>query len=115
MFPQTRMRRLRRTENIRAINREIRLSADDFIYPIFVIEGENIKNAVSSMPGVYQFSLDRLLEEVERAVQAGIKAIIFFGIPADPVSAAGKAVLHHSGSPALPHGQPSPVPLPLHR
>jgi len=87
MFPQTRMRRLRRTENIRALNREIRLSSDDFIYPIFVIEGENIKNAVSSMPGVYQFSLDRLPEELERAVNAGIKAVIFFGIPAqkDPL------------------------------
>ena len=83
MFPQTRMRRLRKNANIRALNAEIRLAADDFIYPIFVIEGQNIKNEVSSMPGVYQFSLDRVDEEIERAVNAGIKAIIFFGIPAE--------------------------------
>ena len=54
MFPQTRMRRLRKNANIRALNAEIRLSAADFIYPIFVIEGENIKNEISSMPGICQ-------------------------------------------------------------
>ena len=82
MFPQTRMRRLRKNANIRALNAEIRLSAADFIYPIFVIEGENIKNEISSMPGICQYSLDRVDEEIERAIQSGIKAIIFFGIPA---------------------------------
>lgn len=83
MFPQTRMRRLRKNANIRALNAEIKLSASDFIYPIFVIEGENIKNEISSMPGIYQFSLDRVNEEIERTIQAGVKAIIFFGIPAE--------------------------------
>lgn len=83
MFPQTRMRRLRKNANIRALNAEIKLSASDFIYPIFVIEGENIKNEISSMPGIYQFSLDRVDEEIERTIQAGVKAIIFFGIPAE--------------------------------
>ena len=83
MFPQTRMRRLRKNANIRALNAEIRLSAADFIYPIFVIEGENIKNEISSMPGICQYSLDRVDEEIERAIQSGIKAIIFFGIPAE--------------------------------
>ena len=82
MFPQTRMRRLRKNANIRALNAEIRLSTADFIYPIFVIEGENIKNEISSMPGICQYSLDRVDEEIERAIQSGIKAIIFFGIPA---------------------------------
>lgn len=82
MFPQTRMRRLRKNANIRALNAEIRLSPADFIYPIFVIEGENIKNEISSMPGIYQFSLDRVDEEIERTIKAGVKAIIFFGIPA---------------------------------
>lgn len=82
MFPQTRMRRLRKNANIRALNAEIKLSASDFIYPIFVIEGENIKNEISSMPGIHQFSLDRVDEEIERTIQAGVKAIIFFGIPA---------------------------------
>lgn len=83
MFPQTRMRRLRKNANIRALNAEIKLSASDFIYPIFVIEGENIKNEISSMPGIYQFSLDRVNEEIDRAINAGVKSIIFFGIPAE--------------------------------
>ena len=56
----TRHRRLRQTANMRALVRENHLRAEDFIYPIFIIEGNNIKNEVSSMPGVFQFSIDRL-------------------------------------------------------
>lgn len=82
MFPENRMRRLRRTANIRAINTEIRLHTDDLIYPMFVIEGENIKNEIPSMPGIYQYSIDKLLSAVAEAVSYGIKAIIFFGLPA---------------------------------
>ena len=55
---------------------------NDYIYPIFVIEGQDIKNEIPSMPGIYQFSLDHLLEEVQRAVDAGVIAIMLFGIPA---------------------------------
>ena len=55
---------------------------NDNIYPIFVIEGQDIKNEIPSMPGIYQFSLDHLLEEVQRAVDAGVIAIMLFGIPA---------------------------------
>ncbi len=82
MFPEVRMRRLRRTQNIRNMVQEVQLNMNDYIYPIFVIEGEDIKKEISSMPGIYQFSLDHLLEEVQRAVGAGVIAIMLFGIPA---------------------------------
>ena len=82
MFPEVRMRRLRRTLNIRNMVQEVQLNMNDYIYPIFVIEGQDIKNEIPSMPGIYQFSLDHLLEEVQRAVDAGVIAIMLFGIPA---------------------------------
>ena len=75
MFPEVRMRRLRKTQNIRNMVQEIQLNMNDYIYPIFVIEGTDIKNPIPSMPGIYQFSLDHLLEEVQRAVDAGVIAI----------------------------------------
>ena len=83
MFPEVRMRRLRKTQNIRNMVQEIQLNMNDYIYPIFVIEGTDIKNPIPSMPGIYQFSLDHLLEEVQRAVDAGVIAIMLFGIPAE--------------------------------
>lgn len=82
MFPEQRMRRLRRTQNIRNMVQEVQLNMNDYIYPIFVVEGEDIKNPINSMPGIYQFSLDHLLEEVQRAVDAGVISIMLFGIPA---------------------------------
>ena len=82
MFPEVRMRRLRRTQNIRNMVQEVQLNMNDYIYPIFVIEGQDIKIEIPSMPGIYQFSLDHLLEEVQRAVDAGVIAIMLFGIPA---------------------------------
>lgn len=81
MFPENRMRRLRRTENIRNMLQEIHLNIADYIYPIFVVEGTDIINPINSMPGVNQFSLDHVLEEVQRAVDAGIISIMLFGIP----------------------------------
>ena len=57
-----RRRRLRATEGMRALVRETAVSVDDLIYPVFVIEGENIKNPIDSMPGIYQYSIDRLDE-----------------------------------------------------
>lgn len=81
MFPEVRMRRLRRTQNIRNMVQEVQLNMNDYIYPIFVIEGQDIKNEIPSMPGIYQFSMDHLLEEVQRAVDAGVIAIMLFGIP----------------------------------
>lgn len=76
-----RFRRLRRDEKIRSIMQETRLHPKDFIYPIFVIEGEGIKNPVESMPGVYQYSIDCLNEILEQAKAADIGGIMLFGIP----------------------------------
>lgn len=76
-----RMRRLRKNENIRSLVRENRLSADQLIYPIFVTAEKGVKKAVESMPGIYQFSLERLLEEVKTAVDLGIHTLLLFGIP----------------------------------
>lgn len=77
-----RMRRLRVNETMRNMVRETRIDKSDLVYPIFVIEGENLKNPVDSMPGIYQYSVDRLDEELDRVVEAGVKAILIFGIPA---------------------------------
>ena len=76
-----RFRRLRSDERIRSMMRETRLHQKDFIYPLFVIEGENIKNPVESMPGIYQYSIDRLPEILELVKAAGIGGIMLFGIP----------------------------------
>lgn len=78
----SRHRRLRSSANMRALVRENHLRAEDFIYPMFVIEGENIRNEVSSMPGVFQVSIDHLQEEMEDIVSYGIKSVLLFGIPA---------------------------------
>ncbi len=76
-----RPRRLRRNENIRSLVRETVLTVDDFIAPIFVIAGKNIKNEISSMPGIYQYSVDRLREELDELLNVGITRVILFGIP----------------------------------
>lgn len=76
-----RHRRLRQSAAIRSMVRENHLRVEDLIYPLFVIEGENIKNEISSMPGIYQLSLDNLLEEVGKAVGLGIRSVLLFGIP----------------------------------
>ena len=77
-----RMRRLRSSEAIRCLVQETRLHKEQLVYPIFVIEGENIRNPVDSMPGICQFSLDRLHEECDRIRQRGIRNVLLFGIPA---------------------------------
>lgn len=80
-FPELRPRRLRRNSLIRDMVRETNLSVNDFIYPLFLIDGENIKNPVSSMEGVFQYSVDRIEEEIEELLIRGIKSVILFGIP----------------------------------
>jgi porphobilinogen synthase len=80
-FPVTRPRRLRRNEAIRSLARENRLSADGFIYPMFVCPGTKVRNAISSMPGVAQQSVDMLVEECREVEQLGIPGVILFGIP----------------------------------
>ncbi|MCA1318730.1 porphobilinogen synthase [Bacillus tianshenii] len=76
-----RHRRLRSTDNMRALVRETHLHKEDLIYPIFIVEGENIKNEVPSMPGVYHLSLDLLNEEMAEVTDLGIKSVIVFGVP----------------------------------
>ncbi|HEV7967310.1 MAG TPA: porphobilinogen synthase [Candidatus Acidoferrales bacterium] len=80
-FPVTRPRRLRRSEAIRSLARETRLSAHGFIYPMFVCPGKNVRNPIASMPGVAQQSVDTFLEECREVEQLGIPGIILFGIP----------------------------------
>lgn len=76
-----RPRRLRQDPTLRRMVRETRISKDSLIYPIFVEEGENIKEEISAMPGQYRYSQDRIGEEVERLLDAGVKNILLFGIP----------------------------------
>ena len=77
-----RMRRLRNSEAMRTLVRETRISAEELVYPVFVIEGENIKSPVDSMPGIYQYSIDRLKEECDRVRESGVRNLLLFGIPA---------------------------------
>lgn len=76
-----RLRRLRMTETIRGMVRETELSPKDFIYPLFVVTGTKVKREVSSMPGVYQMSVDQIVRECVDVKALGIPAVIFFGIP----------------------------------
>ena len=76
-----RTRRLRVNEAMRALVRETTVSVTDLVYPIFIIEGENQKNEIPSMPGIYQWSLDRLPEEIQRVKNSGVRAVLLFGIP----------------------------------
>ena len=76
-----RFRRLRASENLRSMVRETRISKSDLIYPMFVVEGENIKNPVESMPNIYQYSLDRIEEILNEVEKSGISGILIFGVP----------------------------------
>jgi porphobilinogen synthase len=77
-----RTRRLRKTENIRRLVRETKLSVDDFIYPLFIEEGNNIETEIVSMPGIKRFSLDKISKELDEVVELNIPAVLLFGIPA---------------------------------
>src|SRR6185369_15241701 len=76
-----RPRRLRRTAAIRALVRETRLSPDDFVYPLFVCEGEGVRREIGSMPGAFNLSIDELVKEAEAARSVGVRSVILFGIP----------------------------------
>lgn len=86
-----RLRRLRVNETMRQLVRETRVDRSDLVYPMFVTEGENIKNPIGAMPGICQYSVDRIHEEVERVVNAGISGVLLFGIPAHKDEAASEA------------------------
>ena len=82
-----RLRRLRASPALRGMVRETTLTSDDFIYPMFVVHGEGVRKPVSSMPGVFQLSVDQLVGEADELCSLGIPAVILFGIPAskDPI------------------------------
>jgi porphobilinogen synthase len=95
-FPQLRLRRLRRTEPLRALVRENRVDVADLIYPLFVVEGKDIKEEIPSMPGIFRFSPDRLSPEAEEVAGLGIPAVILFGIP-EHKDEIGSAAYHPEG------------------
>src|SRR6266496_5497844 len=76
-----RPRRLRRNETIRALVRETHLTPDDFVYPLFVCEGEGVRREIGSMPGAFNLSIDELVKEVEAARKVGVQSVILFGVP----------------------------------
>jgi porphobilinogen synthase len=80
-FPVTRMRRLRRNEQLRSLIRETRLSPQSFVLPLFVCPGEGVRKPVGSMPGVFNLSIDELNKEAQEAQSLGIPAVILFGLP----------------------------------
>ena len=80
-FPITRLRRLRRTEQLRSLVRETRLSPESFVYPMFVCPGERMRNEVRSMPGVFNLSVDEAVKEARETYSLGVPAVILFGLP----------------------------------
>ena len=95
-FPIIRPRRLRHNLLVRSLIRETALSPDDFILPLFVRPGRGIRKEIASMPGNFQLSVDRLLEEVGGALELGVKAFILFGIPTHK-DATGAVALEDEG------------------
>ena len=80
-FPIQRARRLRRTESLRNLVRETKLTRDDFVLPLFVCSGTKVRREVLSMPGVFNLSVDETAEEVSRAFDTGLRSVIVFGLP----------------------------------
>ncbi len=95
MYPLTRLRRLRRTEEMRALVRETVLSPKDFIAPLFVCHGENIKKEIPAMPGQYHFSVDRVVEECQELYDLGVSGVMLFGIPEHKDSTGSEAYHDH--------------------
>ena len=80
-FPAQRMRRMRRTEPLRALVRETALEPGDLIYPLFICPGKGVRNPVGSMPGVFNLSVDEAVREAEEAAQLGLGGVLLFGLP----------------------------------
>ncbi|MBA2692720.1 MAG: porphobilinogen synthase [Rubrobacter sp.] len=87
-FPTQRLRRTRRTSRLRDLVRETRLSPEDFIYPMFVAAGEDVRNPIKSMPGIFQLSINHAVAEAKRVHELGIPGILLFGIPSEKDEAA---------------------------
>jgi porphobilinogen synthase len=90
-FPVQRLRRTRRTAALRGLVRETRLTPSDFVYPMFVAAGEDVKNPVSSMPGVFQLSINHAVAEAKRVYGLGVPGVLLFGIPDEKDEAASGA------------------------
>ncbi|MBM7554605.1 porphobilinogen synthase [Thalassobacillus pellis] len=90
-----RHRRLRRTESLRALVRETKLTKEDLIYPIFVVEGEGIRKEVPSMPGVHHISLEYLNDEMKELEALGIRSVIVFGVPKEKDAQGSQAYCEH--------------------
>lgn len=86
-----RHRKLRKNEVIRNLVKDVYIAKEDLIYPIFIEEGENIKNEILSMPGIFRYSIDRLSEELDELVKLGINSILLFGIPKNKDTCATEA------------------------
>ena len=95
-FPQLRLRRLRRTDSLRALVRETKVDIGDLVYPLFIMEGSGIKQEISSMPGIFRFSPDQLQREVEEVARFKIPAVLLFGVPEDK-DEVGSAAYHPEG------------------
>src|SRR6202790_4447135 len=80
-FPVTRLRRLRRTDQLRNLVRETRLTPDAFVYPMFVCPGEGVRKKVRSMPGVFNLSVDEAGKEAREVLSLGVRSVILFGLP----------------------------------
>ncbi|GAA0483584.1 porphobilinogen synthase [Salinibacillus aidingensis] len=91
-----RHRRLRVNESMRSLVRETRLHKEDLIYPLFVVEEENVKKEIPSMPGIYQLSLDHLVEEMKEVEALGIKSVLLFGVPNEK-DEQGTGAFHNHG------------------
>jgi len=78
-----RTRRLRKSEGIRRLVQETKISVDDFIYPLFIEEGNNIETEIVSMPGIKRYSLDTISKELDEVVALNIPAVLLFGIPSE--------------------------------
>ncbi len=95
-FPQVRLRRLRRTETLRALVRENKVEVGDLIYPMFIVEGKGIKEEITSMPGIFRHSPDQLLPEIEEIARLKIPAVLLFGIPENK-DETGSSAYHSEG------------------
>jgi porphobilinogen synthase len=80
-YPDYRPRRLRRTEGLRRMVRETRLSVDDFVYPLFVVPGTGVEKPISSLPGQFNYSIDKAVDAASAAADLGIPSVILFGVP----------------------------------
>ncbi len=80
-YPDYRPRRMRRTAGLRRMIRETRLSVDDFVYPLFVVPGSGVEKPISSLPGQFNFSVEKATEAASRAADLGIPSVLLFGIP----------------------------------